>query len=131
MQRPTKPPTVAVFNGDQTVLDELTQGFARAGVQAIAALAADLHSREDALSFLRGHGARAIVYEVPPPDEQGWTRFQRLYRAAQALGAPLILTAIPGQAGAAEAAPASRPTIPVDDTVRLVCRILGVQDPTA
>jgi hypothetical protein len=129
MQRPTRPPIVAVFNGDESVLEEFTRRFARAGVRVVSALAADLHSREDVLAFLRGHDARAVVYEVPPPDERGWTLFQRLYRAAQVLGMPFVLSAVPGQAEAGRAAAAA--AAPVDETVRLVCRLLGVPEHSA
>src|SRR5688572_11304487 len=86
------PPTVALVHGSEVMRDQFQRGFSRVGLRSVAAAATALGSREDVMAFLRRHGAQAVVYEVPPPSEPGWTLFQRVYCAAQTMGSPLVLT---------------------------------------
>ena len=124
----TIPPTIAVFNGDTAVLERFQHEFERAGVRAVAAHAAELESGEEAVAFLRRHGARAVVYELPPPSERGWTVFQRLYRAAQAVGSPFVVSTI-AELADVDGSGSDDTNAQVAGTVRMVCRLVSAGAP--
>jgi hypothetical protein len=125
------PPTVAVFNGDTRMSARFQRRFHHAGVEAVVAEVAALESREMAAAFLRRHRAQAVVYELPPPSESGWTMFQRLYGAAQALGAPFVISSAAEHDRTDGASTPGDSEAQIAETVHIVCRLLGITDAPA
>jgi DNA-binding response OmpR family regulator len=90
---PTDPPTVAIFNTNDDLVELLRVTFEQAGFLTVSGHIDDLkRGRLNLPDFLRQHDPKVILYDIGPPYEQHWRFLEHVRQSPDLDGRQFVLT---------------------------------------
>lgn len=86
-------PTVLILNGNEDLLDVLSELLRAEGLSAVCVRIPDIErGREDFRKLVQEHDPAVIVFDVSVPFGRNWATFQELSTRPEVTGRPFVLT---------------------------------------
>jgi CheY-like chemotaxis protein len=86
-------PRIAIVNSNQAILETVTLLLEEEGYHAIPVLAQTFSTEEEGFSqFMAEHTPQVVLWDIGPPYDVNWQRFQQIKSLPQMQECPYILT---------------------------------------